>query len=159
MSKTKKDLVNYLCGTVPSAPGVWLQRGDYDRLALWLGKCLELDIDPDELKTFCEKAKKTRNYPLGPSDDVRMWCRNRLAEMGAIRVGCAVNDLSFFVPLHVFFTSLEETPDMLERLKEPGAGRSGPARSKISKTNAVIVPIDKNAARVAPDFLANITES
>jgi len=54
--------------------------------------------------------------------------------------------------MHCFFIGLEETPEMLERLRRSelvvAADRNNPARSKISEQVEVLRPIDRTAARV-----------
>jgi len=52
------------------------------------------------------------------------------------------------VTLHVFFLSIEETPEMLSRLPEEGSEKSGPTTPGISRTNRKPKPIDRTAQRV-----------
>lgn len=83
-----------------------------------------------------------------------LWLRKRVDELGAwpALVGEAVlTDITTAV-LHVFFPFLEETLEMQERLSHDTSRiASAVARSKISKTNEVIHPIDSVAQRVAPE--------
>ena len=54
--------------------------------------------------------------------------------------------------MHCFFIALEETPEMLERLRRSelvlAAERNNPARSKLGEQVEVLRPIDRTAARV-----------
>lgn len=78
------------------------------------------------------------------------WFKNRLAAAGLLP--CGRDDRAAVwlgVPLHVFFVSLEETPEMLVRLRnEPVAAGPGPASPGIGRRGTV-GPIDRVAARVA----------
>lgn len=68
--------------------------------------------------------------------------------IAAIR-GAAADFPHFSCELHIGFLSLEETPEMLQRLLEGSVRRPGrPSRSKISGSQlAAIIPIDRVAAR------------
>lgn len=78
------------------------------------------------------------------------WFKNRLAAGGLLP--CGRDDRAAVwlgVPLHVFFVALEETPEMLVRLRnEPVAAGPGPATPGIGRRGTV-GPIDRVAARVA----------
>lgn len=111
------------------------------------------DIDPGEsaAESLCdawqsEKRSDRWDTSAGPA----MWCKNRLQEWKlwptAGHEGCG--DIRLEAILHVFFLFLEETQEMIALLPEGSPTEAKLARSKVSKTNKVIQPIDKTAERV-----------
>lgn len=111
------------------------------------------DIDPGEkiAESLCDawQERNVRTHwdtSAGPA----MWCKNRLYEWDQIpkagKQGCG--DIRLEAILHVFFLFLDETQEMLSLLPEGVKAVAKPARSKVSKTNELIHPIDKTAERV-----------
>lgn len=124
----------------------------YEELAAVLGERLACSIDAERLAVAIRvvpyRLCDTKSWP---DDTWAMWLKNRLAEARLLDFGKNTDPIELPpLPLHVFFLTLPETPEMLTRLR----GGDGPAkgyvipRSKISKSKRFIRPIDRVAARV-----------
>lgn len=96
----------------------------------------------DQIKLGC-------SYGLDTDDCLMMWIRNRLDELGCFGFGCnpQPND-NLPVELHIGFLSIEETDEMISRLRNEPVEQGIATTSKIFSTSLVPSPIDKVAARV-----------
>lgn len=142
--------------------------GDWSSLTEEVHRRFDVIVDTKNLQDACSEALRKhlgkhgeelfRAHCLGPDGQEsswQLWLKNRLDEMGvctAHRTGQPDATSVTSAVLHIFFLYLEETEDMLERLRrEPVGTESQTARSKLAKTNQKNVrPIDKTAFRVAP---------
>ena len=110
-----------------------------------------LDIDDEVAETLCRKWQKWNpTLPWHNSAGPAMWIKNRLGELGQIP-RCDGNEVptAETAILHCFFIHLQETQEMLARLRNDKSNiASAVARSKISSTQQHIEPIDAVASRV-----------
>ena len=107
------------------------------------------DVDPgeDTATRLCVAWKKHHGGKWHTSAGPAMWVKNRLREWEewptAGHEGCG--DVRLEAILHVFFLFLKETQEMLANLPEGAKATPKVARSKISKTQELIQPIDRVA--------------
>lgn len=123
-----------------------MEREDWAWVAVWLTGRFETDIAE---KWVSRNAPK--DFIWGWSDGSwHMWWKRQLDRCRLLRVSDYVfDDPKFSTRLHVFFLSIEETPEMLARLpEEDGKERKGPTTPGISRTNRKPKPIDRTAQRV-----------
>lgn len=127
----------------------------------------EITTDPELLRRYvserfdiemseqdAEWISHHKHRPSYHCDDCQIiWLNNRLRELQYIPTTFSgtLFDERFEVVMHVFFLSLEETPEMLARLPEVTATdkKLQTARSKISTTPLAIQPIDGLAGVVS----------
>lgn len=116
---------------------------------------MKLDYTTYANGPYCPRCHKSRPEAMlcGAARCLICWAKDRArAEVDA--PGCVIDTDHFTCEFHVFFLSLEETPEMLERLArgEGAAAPAHPARSKIGASPlAAITPVDRVAARVTRD--------
>ena len=126
----------------------------YVEVAQHIEKRLYVQVDPDKLRQECGLAIINGSVPdkRWPDDDCMMWLKNRLANMALLDPGKQMPaPVELKVPLHVFFISLEETPEMLERLGTDLFDiLSQVATSRVTSSLIRLKPINRVAARVAP---------
>jgi hypothetical protein len=131
--------------------------GRYEELALWVKFELGEEVDPDVLRLNLG----FRNlYEI----DMRMWMKIRLSEMGYLSPGCKSEEGfgRLTVPMHMGWVTVCEEPEHLERLRNAHLSLSDRrdeeqqfpeslARSKVFTTAGMINPVNRVAARVAPE--------
>lgn len=79
-----------------------------------------------------------------------MWLKNRLDEMGKFCVEANNGSIpvKFKTLMHIFFLSIEETEEHLEKLRtEPKKDAKSARGSKIFATNKIPKPIDRIASK------------
>lgn len=131
--------------------GQLLEEGQYAALAFYLEELLDYTIDPADLQEACEGfARPCRSCP---DDYWYSWFKNRLVGAGLLpALQREPREVRLFTTLHVGFLAIYETEEELERLRnEQPAPAAAPVRSQVTKTNLVIQPIDRVAARVVPE--------
>lgn len=126
---------------------------DWEFAASYLRERYGVDVSAGQIE---ESGKKTIHDNDRWSDGTwDLWLRKRVDCLNAWPPALGnTPDLSFKpVELHAFFISIAETEEMLAKLRKEKvvADTDNPARSKLSKTNEVIHPIDSVAAKVAPE--------
>lgn len=125
----------------------------WDQLADMIRVRFEVEITPKQLQAICGElpdGNSRSNEPWSESTWL-MWFKNRLAHHGYFHHSGRYQIPGSTAVLHVFLLYVEETPEMLERLrKEKTTEEAKPARSRITDTLEVITPIDATAARVVP---------
>lgn len=133
---------------------------DAELLRVWLLGRFGVDVGAKEANVLAGKAFKHAMELFGHGyedcDTWALWFSNRLRELHKVFYhgngdGLSGDRLSSCT-FHVFFLSLEESPEMLERLRnENKTAQASVASSKISRTPlATIEPIDRVARRVVP---------
>ncbi len=81
----------------------------------------------------------------------RLWIKNRLEEKNLFPNGCNSDFPHFATTFHVFFLQLDETEEMLARLRNEPAEEAKTAKSKIFNPDSrKPIPIDRVAMNVAP---------
>jgi len=125
----------------------------------------DVEITPDIAESILAKlisltrSELVNSWTRANPSNLKYWVKNRLVELGLLRAGKSdENHEGFFrTELNVFFTGLEETAEMLERLRRnegerPSDKHHEVARSKIITELGIhdISPIDKTASHVAP---------
>lgn len=125
---------------------------DWQALADELGRRFDAVICPLALKLACLQAPPCEEWDCWSEASRLVWLKQRVAETGALRAGeKGAPPVRITSPLHVGFLYLEETDEMLTRLRnevvspEPAL----PTTSRIFSSNLVPTPIDRVAARVA----------
>lgn len=136
-----------------------LLRGrDWEELSHECETQFGVEINSDELAKLLGPFFNEHPIPIDITDP-RMWFKNRLISCGVLVAGCkGILPGQIFVPLHIGFLHLNETPEMLARLAEKPSleEESKVARSKVFKTAQILRPIDRVALRVAnPEVLPN----
>jgi len=126
---------------------------DWPALSALISERFGVDVGPNKLRMLCEDRMQmnARDLRRHWSDcSWACWFKSRIQEYKRFSWG-SVGYLPEITTatLHVGFLWLEETPEMLARLSEPGVMASTVSRSKITETQRVIQPIDRVAARVA----------
>lgn len=126
---------------------------DYGNAAVVVSECLGIDVRECDVKAWVGGFGKDKIGGLHDGDwsdcTWLMWFRNRIK----IPFGCCATDRDeslFTTEMHVFFVFIEETQEMMARLRTGhGVATGGPARSKISTTQlAEVQPIDRVAGMV-----------
>lgn len=79
-----------------------------------------------------------------------MFLKSRLEEIGCFKNGCQIAvEGGCTAVMHVFFINIEETPEMVARLRNEKPDQIAVARTKLNKdTSGYVEPIDGNAAKV-----------
>jgi len=114
--------------------------------------CIErFDVDPSQYGLTLVGIKQERCFPYDCDEGNIVFIKNRLAERGAFQRGESMPLEAHTARLHVFFLSLDETPEMWSRLKadETAIVQQIP-RSKLAKTTQCVRPVDSVAMNVAP---------
>lgn len=86
-----------------------------------------------------------------------VWVKSRIQPL--IRFGShqSAKERDVTATLHVFFFNIEESDEMLSRLKGEKPATSSTARSRITNYQSQLVPVDKTAANVSPkEFLESL---
>ena len=129
--------------------------GTPEQLQAYCRERLEIEITPEHAALILANTitrSRSGHYKL---DDLSlMVLKNRLHDLnyfphGSDETKIHANDYS----LHFFFVSLEETEEMLTRLRRPDQSFyvRAEARSKLFTTEQYVQPVDAVAARVAGD--------
>lgn len=108
-----------------------------------------IDIKP--FRVSFVGMKQGKSFPYDGDEPNAAWIKNRLAELECFPHGCDAGEINPpSMNMHVFFLCLEETDEMVSRLKNERIIANGTvARSKVGKTSRVIRPIDKTAQAVS----------
>lgn len=131
-----------------------LSTSQLDRVQRFVRDTFDLEISASNAAEICARWRKFNprmvwTTSAGPA----IWIKSRLAEMAAFKdvPHSPPEDFDVTAILHVFFLFLEETSDMIERLRNDRTPvESEVARSKVSTTTEKITPVDRVAGRVAP---------
>lgn len=109
------------------------------------------DVDIRDYKLKLCSFKQTKGFPYNDDGCNIIAIKNIFSQLGVFKAGGhGCNDLQDGTPLHVFFIHLEETDDMIERLKKDDHQFAAKvARSKLPTTLGVLRPIDRTAMIVA----------
>jgi hypothetical protein len=112
----------------------------------------DVAVDTDDAARWSAKYNKTMPSRYDTSAGPLMWLKNRMLERQLFSWGGAPDYLTLDgVDLHIAFLFIEETEEMLCRLRKPERTTTpdeSVARSKIGKTAEIIQPIDATAAAV-----------
>lgn len=130
-----------------------LMEGDLRFVAGYVSGRFGIEVSEEDAQRWHRLAVTQDLCPYWSDCSTLMWIKNRLSEMGRLTARHEdTPDATITCEMHVFFIGLEETPEMLIRLKgEKSVAVSQVARSKIANTLlADIRPIDAVAASVAP---------
>lgn len=117
----------------------------------WILGRFQISLTYDQVQEILSGV--TGYNPIGWGDSSwTSWLKIKLTERHYFPVGSR-KDFEY-VPtaqFHIFFTQLEETPEMLALLPERGKKQTSPneARSKIFQTEQIPRPIDAVAQRVS----------
>lgn len=134
----------------------------WDRAAGLISDWFGVPVSADWLAETCEAlfASQVKGdgclQPRGGTDNsLLMWVKARLNRDGKLNLAHQPPpQISILVEMHIGFLFLEETPEMLARLPETSEGTLMPsqtARSKVFSTPLYPHPVDRVAARVAPE--------
>lgn len=136
------------------------ESGDYLAICDAVRERFEVVLDHVNLKSKMDAMSKARNKCKwggsngGWSDSTWfMFLKNRIDELSRYPAtpntsGKCVKSETTAV-MHVFFLYLEETPAMIQRLKNESKSKSVVARSKLTKHTAEFVePVDSMATKV-----------
>lgn len=112
-------------------------------------------VDPHKYGFSFVGFKQVKSFPYIFDEGNLIYIKSRLAERGAFKPCGLHEDDAQTARLHVFFLTLDETPEMLSRLPEGTPIASQVARSKISKTPLKISPIYLTAQTVSQFPIGN----
>lgn len=129
----------------------------WDEIAFYLQERFGVQVSATTVESW-KPIASSRDWPAARSNCTWfMWFKNRIRESHIILPVGEREEWKKLpgATLHIFFIYLEETDEMLDRLKdiEEPEEPEGTARSKISKTKlSKLHPINTTAAKVAPEF-------
>ena len=134
----------------------------------WLEGSLDIDISWEHAELLTNQVYEWKQEK-GIPGDWRMWLKKRLEALGYFPCGFS-RPQPIYLPtiLHVFFVSVNETPDMLATLRNPGKFDEEQqkkmeeyfdwvdwdddlprlATPAIERTSLVLRPVDRTAAKV-----------
>ena len=133
-----------------------LRSCEFGVIRSFVSEMFDYELSDHEALSLCvswngQKRFQSWKVSAGPA----IWIKNRLIERGAFRTNHSppfdFAEAATAV-LHVFFLALEETTEMLERLKNDDAQfASKVARSKLFSSPLVTSPIDSLTLKVSGD--------
>jgi hypothetical protein len=130
---------------------------DWTALAMACESRFGVSVNADELASRTEmvvgKHKRLERRAFGccwGDGTWLMFLKSRLEELGCFKNGCQIAvEGGCTAVMHVFFINIEETPEMVARLRNEKPDQIAVARTKLNKDTSVYVePIDGNAAKV-----------